>query len=381
MVVVFDPVASAKEKEEKEMQERKLKEHEMEIQRRKEEEEILRQEKERLQSELEMNEEARLVVEEKYSSMQEENDAKTRKLKKLFNKYKEAQNEITDLVEEFQQEREDYLNTIREMDKEMQICYMVIENFIPPEEVAKIRRRAFWDEVEHRWKISSIQYAGNNLRAKRPQSAVGRKRPVSEYARVAEVSTENPRFKDENIIKLDFDMPERTTTDYEINPVQEALDVAFQDNDEVMTFAASENLPNVWFSYPTEHQNQDMEGNFNSLNINGNSGAGSISSGNNVNVNNVNNPSSNSSMINNNNPNNAIAGSVGPSSSRPQSSARKKRSSSKAGSRPSSARSSASSTFSNSSSSSSVGGAASAGFEDDRYPTQRGLVGNQTRYV
>ena len=42
------------------------------------------------------------------------------------------------------------------------------------------------------------------------------KRPTSEYSRIAKgLGDLNPRFKFENILELDLDMPERTTEDYE----------------------------------------------------------------------------------------------------------------------------------------------------------------------
>ena len=52
-------------------------------------------------------EEANVMIEEQYASMAEELEAKTRKLKKVWNKYQAAQQEIRDLSEEFQKERED----------------------------------------------------------------------------------------------------------------------------------------------------------------------------------------------------------------------------------------------------------------------------------
>lgn len=52
---------------------------------------------------------------------------------------------------------------------------------------------------------------------KRPQSALGGgKRPVSQYARLAAaVDMTNPRFRSENILLVELDMPARTTRDYE----------------------------------------------------------------------------------------------------------------------------------------------------------------------
>lgn len=62
---------------------------------------------------------------------------------------------------------------------------------------------------------------------KRLQSAVGMKRPTSEYSRIAKgLGDLNPRYKFDNILQLDLDMPERTTEDYEGMPsakVQQAI--------------------------------------------------------------------------------------------------------------------------------------------------------------
>lgn len=42
------------------------------------------------------------------------------------------------------------------------------------------------------------------------------KRPTSEYSRIAKgLGDLNPRYKFDNIISLELDMPERTTEDYE----------------------------------------------------------------------------------------------------------------------------------------------------------------------
>ena len=72
---------------------------------------------------------------------------------------------------------------------------------------------------------------------KRPVSAVGNRRPVSEYARMAAALGGNPRYKTENVLLVELDMPNRTTRDYEgptVAPrVQAALDAALQDEDEL----------------------------------------------------------------------------------------------------------------------------------------------------
>ena len=66
--------------------------------------------------------------------------------------------------------------------------------------------------------------------AKRVISAVGCKRPTTDFARLASKKMGNPRYKGENILELELELPVRTTRDYQgptIAPrVQAALDQA-----------------------------------------------------------------------------------------------------------------------------------------------------------
>ena len=94
---------------------------------------------------------------------------------------------------------------------------------------------AVWSDDLNDWQLK--KYADPQQQAKkRPQSAVGLKRPTSEYTRIAKgLGDINPRFKADNILNLDLDMPERTTEDYEEVPsarVQNAITAILQDNDE-----------------------------------------------------------------------------------------------------------------------------------------------------
>ena len=61
------------------------------------------------------------------------------------------------------------------------------------------------------------------------------KRPTSEYSRIAKgLGDMNPRYKFDNILQLDLDMPERTTEDYDGMPsakVQQAIDAILKDHD------------------------------------------------------------------------------------------------------------------------------------------------------
>eukprot|EP00002_Diphylleia_rotans_P004762 TRINITY_DN1366_c0_g1_i3.p1 TRINITY_DN1366_c0_g1~~TRINITY_DN1366_c0_g1_i3.p1 ORF type:complete len:384 (-),score=124.03 TRINITY_DN1366_c0_g1_i3:301-1452(-) len=215
----------------------------------------------RLQQELEDRAEQQMHAEEKYFSVQEEVEIKTKKLKKLWAKLQSAQQEIEDLQSEFQQEREDMLNTIRDLTHEIKLKQLVIDLFIPPEELEKIEKRAMFDEDRDEWVIQHAQLTGNVMRVNRP-TAGGYRRPITQYARNAtSMGDPNPRFKSENVLHMDLDLPDRTTQDYE-NPnlgprVQAALSAALAEEDD-MTFQASENIPNVYFAYDA-HPEDDAE--------------------------------------------------------------------------------------------------------------------------
>ncbi|KAK2186663.1 hypothetical protein NP493_192g03000 [Ridgeia piscesae] len=178
-----------------------------------------------------------LNLHETYTSLQTEVDTKTKKLKKLFAKLQLAQQEIQDLNAEHVRERQELEQTQNELMRELKLKLLIIDNFIPPEEKNKITNRAQFDEDEDSWKLMPLTKNNPQTMAKRPMSAIGNKRPVSEYARVAATMGAAFRYQGENILQVELDMPNRTTRDYEgptIAPkIQAALDAALQDEEDI----------------------------------------------------------------------------------------------------------------------------------------------------
>ena len=81
----------------------------------------------------------------------------------MWDKIKESKSEIEDINEEFQRERTDLLDTIRDLTKQLKLMILTVNHFIPPEELARIERRSAWDDETAEWKITHVQYAGNNV--------------------------------------------------------------------------------------------------------------------------------------------------------------------------------------------------------------------------
>ncbi|KAK3101800.1 hypothetical protein FSP39_006442, partial [Pinctada imbricata] len=190
-----------------------------------------------MEQRLQEKEERAEELEETYASLQQEVEVKTKKLKKLFQKLQATKQEIQDIQEEHSKERQELEQTQEELTRDLKLKMLIIDNFIPPEEKTKIQNRALFDEDEDCWLLRPLVNKNAQTMAKRPQSALGNRRPVSEYARVAAAMGGNPRFKGENILMVELDMPNRTTRDYDgpqVAPrIQAAIDAALQDEADI----------------------------------------------------------------------------------------------------------------------------------------------------
>lgn len=206
-------------------------------QRRQEIAEQKRKERE-MQQEMQKKEDDAIQLQETYGSLQQEVEVKTKKLKKLFAKLQATKQEIQDLQEEHVKERQELEQTQNELTRELKLKMLIIENFIPAEDKNKIMNRAVYDEDEDSWTLQPLSKMAPSQMAKRPVSAIGNRRPISEFARMAAAMGNNPfRFKGENILCVELDMPNRTTRDYEgptVAPgIQAALDAALQDEEDI----------------------------------------------------------------------------------------------------------------------------------------------------
>jgi len=116
----------------------------------------------RVQELLSEQEQEKLNLEEKYSSTEEQVAKMTGKLEKLWHRHKSTQQEIQDLQAEFQIEREEMLETIRDLGKEVKLVVLTIENFVPKDHYQQIEQRAQYEESTDEWVINNIELAGNN---------------------------------------------------------------------------------------------------------------------------------------------------------------------------------------------------------------------------
>ena len=128
---------------------------------------------------------------ENFNNLQQEVDVKTRKLKKLFTKLQNTKAEIDDIQEEHRNRMRDLEQTVDQLTREAKLHSLLIDNFIPLADVAKLESRAEFDEERETWQLRPIASVDNMM--KRPESAVGNKRPISRYAIARQAQDDDPR--------------------------------------------------------------------------------------------------------------------------------------------------------------------------------------------
>nr|XP_046196051.1 kinesin-like protein KIF3A [Oncorhynchus gorbuscha] len=144
-----------------EEQEKLLQESNNELEERRRRAELLRRE-------LEEKEAERLDMEEKYSSLQEEAQGKTKKLKKVWTMLMAAKSEMADLQQEHHREIEGLLENIRHLSRELRLQMLIIDSFIPQEYQEMIENYVQWNEDIGEWQLKCVAYTGNNMRKQTP---------------------------------------------------------------------------------------------------------------------------------------------------------------------------------------------------------------------
>ncbi|KAI1280416.1 Kinesin-like protein Klp68D [Halotydeus destructor] len=199
-----------------------------------------------MRQQLEAKEESTVEVKETFSSLQHEVEMKKKKLRKLFNKLQSVKAEIKDTQESNARERRELEELQGDLMKELKLKYLIIDNFIQPEEKSKLLSKVIYDEEEDDWKLIPMQ-ASATLLLKRPISSPKYHRPTSEYSKIAATVGPAFRYKGENILDVDLIMPVRTTKDYTapiMSPsLRAALDSALQNETEVSIDASDITSP------------------------------------------------------------------------------------------------------------------------------------------
>ena len=107
-----------------EQQAQMLEEARKELETRKAKENLLRQ---RLQE----KEAERIDMEERYSTLQDEVQGKTRKLRKVWTMLHGSKSEVDDMRQEHQRLMEQLLEGVRQLNKELKLATLIVDEYIP----------------------------------------------------------------------------------------------------------------------------------------------------------------------------------------------------------------------------------------------------------
>ena len=146
----------------------------------------------------------------------------------------EMNHEVEELYAEWEEEKDEHMQHLRVLHQQMRLKELVIELFVPLEEVQKVTQHARWNDDTQQWVIQREAPAKKYVSSsKRPVSAQGLRRPTTDFSKTAHAFGDmNPRFHSDNILCLDFDMPEATTISSTMMPAAESaevLNMAFAD--------------------------------------------------------------------------------------------------------------------------------------------------------
>lgn len=109
-----------------------------------------------MQQLLEKQEESNLGINESFTSLQQEVEVKTKKLKKYFAKFQQLKQEIKDSNETNAKERQELEQTQTELLRDLKLRQLIIENFVPKDEREKLIQRLYYDPDEDKWKHKVI---------------------------------------------------------------------------------------------------------------------------------------------------------------------------------------------------------------------------------
>lgn len=199
-----------------------------------------------MQQQLELQEESTLEIRETVTSFEQEVELKTRKLAKCYAKFLALQQELNDTKSEHNRDLRELEMTQNELVKELKRLLLVIDNFVPVEVKNRLYTQSRYNEEQEEWELSTVNL--DNMPLKRPISNANGRRPVCEFSlqQVKNYSVDAIRFKGENIVNYELDMPCRTTHEYNSPKVSASLQAvlaeAMQTDDDIDILDNNSNL-------------------------------------------------------------------------------------------------------------------------------------------
>ncbi|XP_036337133.1 kinesin-like protein KIF3A [Rhagoletis pomonella] len=119
---------------------------------------------ETLRQTLQQKETERIDIEERYSSLQEASTGITKKIHRVMQMLMGVKSELADQQQEHQREKEGIYENIRSLSRELALCELVLNSYIPKEYQSMINQYTHWNEDIGEWQLKCVAYTGNNMR-------------------------------------------------------------------------------------------------------------------------------------------------------------------------------------------------------------------------
>jgi kinesin family protein 3/17 len=129
----------------------------------------------------------------------------------------QVNSELDDMQEIIHRERDDLMERIRELTREIRMKHLIIDQFTPANEYMRIEKRAVWNEDINDWIIPNSEYTGNNIRIQKAKKKEGK-------------GVNNQLF--ENILNIDGESEEEDFEQAATKRVNEAINSILVEEDE-----------------------------------------------------------------------------------------------------------------------------------------------------
>jgi len=118
---------------------------------------------EKLLEEKKLKEREVLQAEQKFQSLQEEVEALRKNNRDLNDNLKNALNEIKDIQQEQETEKEDFLQSLRVTEQENKFLTKIVENILNHGELEKIKSKAHWSDEKNEYMIKPFVLKGKTV--------------------------------------------------------------------------------------------------------------------------------------------------------------------------------------------------------------------------
>ena len=116
----------------------------------------------------------KINLKQNYHSKEEEIGEIEHELQRVSTRTAMVTNELDDIKEIIHREREDLMDRIRELTREIRLKHLIIDQFIPALEYMKLERRAEWSADMNDWVIPNVEFTGNNIKMQKSQQKEGK---------------------------------------------------------------------------------------------------------------------------------------------------------------------------------------------------------------